>query len=97
MVPRAPNATSPTLPPTARARSELDNDKINVALRFNNVTESIPTNEMGKEYWINSKADNWEKYETPLKNIEEIKINVSIKSNSLSFAQILSLSLHSKI
>ena len=96
MVPRAPNATSPTLPPPARARSELDNDKINVALRFNNVTESIPTNEMGKEYWINSKSDNWEKYETPLKNIEEIKINVSIKSNSLSFAQILSLSLHSK-
>ena len=31
------------------------------------------------------------------KNIEEIKINVSIKSNSLSFAQILSLSLQSKI
>ena len=30
MVPRAPNATSPTLPPPARARSELDNDKINV-------------------------------------------------------------------
>ena len=58
MVPRAPKATSPTLPPPARARSELDNDKINVALKFNNVTESIPTNEMGKEYCINSKSDN---------------------------------------
>ena len=48
IVPRAPKATNPILPPPAKAKRELLKDKINVALRFNKVTEIIPTNEIGK-------------------------------------------------
>ena len=96
IVPRAPKATKPMFPPPARARSELDSDKIRVALKFSNVTEIIPTNEMGRAYCIKSRSDICEKYDTPLKKIEEIKIKVSISNNSLSFAHMLSLNLHNK-
>ena len=49
-MPNAPRATKPIFPPPARASNELDNDKIKVALRFNKVTDNIPTNEMGNAY-----------------------------------------------
>ena len=41
IVPSAPSATKPMFPPPARANNELDNDSINVALKFNKVTEPI--------------------------------------------------------
>ena len=50
IVPSAPRATKPIFPPPARARSELDKDKIKVALKFNKVTDKIPTKEIGNAY-----------------------------------------------
>ena len=50
MVPSAPRATKPIFPPPARANKELDNDKIKVALKFNKVTDKIPTKEIGNAY-----------------------------------------------
>ena len=49
-MPSAPSATKPIFPPPARASSELESDKINVALKFNKVTEIIPTKEIGNAY-----------------------------------------------
>ncbi len=45
---------------------------------------------------MKSKSDKFEKYETPLRNIEDTRIKVSIKSNSLSFFHIESLNLHKR-
>ena len=57
IVPRAPSATNPIFPPPARAKRELDKDRIKVALKFKSVTEIIPTKEMGSAYCTKSKSD----------------------------------------
>ena len=46
-----PKATRPIFPPPARAKSELDKDRIKVALRFNNVAEITPTKDIGTAYF----------------------------------------------
>ena len=45
---------------------------------------------------MKSRSDKFEKYETPLRNIEDTSIKVSISNNSLSFFQIESLNLHKR-